>query len=201
QIDVDSEYVGYSTLETKSTLALLLQNDKFVDDVNDGQAEVIFSQTPFYAEMGGQVADTGVIIDQTGEICATVRDVQKAPKGQYLHQIEVKKDLQKGQEYTLQVDKDRHNRIIKNHTATHLLHKALKEVLGSQSNQAGSLVAPDHLRFDFTHFGQITAEELQEMEKIVNEKIWQALPVTTIETDIDTAKNMGAMALFGEKYG
>ncbi|AOF48802.1 alanyl-tRNA synthetase [Tetragenococcus halophilus subsp. halophilus] len=201
QIDVDSEYVGYSTLETKSTLALLLQNDKFVDDVNDGQAEVIFSQTPFYAEMGGQVADTGVIFNQTGEICATVRDVQKAPKGQYLHQIEVKKDLQKGQEYTLQVDKDRHNRIIKNHTATHLLHKALKEVLGSQSNQAGSLVAPDHLRFDFTHFGQITAEELQEMEKIVNEKIWQALPVTTIETDIDTAKNMGAMALFGEKYG
>ncbi|GMA08310.1 alanine--tRNA ligase [Tetragenococcus halophilus subsp. flandriensis] len=201
QIDVDSEYVGYSTLETKSTLALLLQNDSFVDDVNQGQAEVIFSQTPFYAEMGGQIADTGVIINQTGEICATVKDVQKAPKGQYLHQIEVKKELQKGQEYTLKVDKDRHNRIIKNHTATHLLHKALKEVLGSQSNQAGSLVAPDHLRFDFTHFGQITTEELQEMEKIVNEKIWQALPVRTIETDINTAKDMGAMALFGEKYG
>ncbi|GMA54472.1 hypothetical protein GCM10025857_58290 [Alicyclobacillus contaminans] len=81
------------------------------------------------------------------------------------------------------------------------MHKALKEVLGSQSNQAGSLVAPDYLRFDFSHFGQITAEELQKMEKIVNEKIWQALPVTTIETDIDTAKEMGAMALFGEKYG
>jgi alanyl-tRNA synthetase len=95
----------------------------------------------------------------------------------------------------------RHNRIIKNHTATHMLHKALKEILGSHANQAGSLVTPGHLRFDFTHFGQVTTEELQQMEQIVNEKIWAALPVVTVETDIDTAKSMGAMALFGEKYG
>lgn len=201
EVNVASEYVGYTTLETESALVLIIQNEEFIDNISSGQAEVIFSQTPFYAELGGQVADTGVIIDQCGEVCAVVTDVQKAPKGQYLHQIDVKKNLQKGQTYTLQVDKTRHNSIIKNHTATHLLHKALKEVLGSQSNQAGSLVAPDYLRFDFSHFGQITAEELQEMEKIVNEKIWQALPVTTIETDIDTAKEMGAMALFGEKYG
>jgi len=201
EVNVASEYVGYTTLETESSLSLIIQNEQFKDSISSGQAEVIFAQTPFYAEMGGQVADTGVIIDQSGETCAVVTDVQKAPKGQYLHQIDVKKNLQKEQTYTLKVDKKRHNSIIKNHTATHLLHKALKEVLGSQSNQAGSLVAPDYLRFDFSHFGQITAEELQKMEKIVNEKIWQALPVTTIETDIDTAKEMGAMALFGEKYG
>lgn len=201
EVNVASEYVGYTTLETESPLALIIQNEEFMDSISSGQAEVIFAQTPFYAEMGGQVADTGVIIDQSGETCAVVTDVQKAPKGQYLHQVDVKKKLQKEQTYTLKVDKKRHNSIIKNHTATHLLHKALKEVLGSQSNQAGSLVAPDYLRFDFSHFGQITAEELQEMEKIVNEKIWQALPVTTIETDIDTAKELGAMALFGEKYG
>ncbi|GAA3009083.1 alanine--tRNA ligase [Tetragenococcus solitarius] len=201
EIDVTSHYVGYTTLETKSPLALLIQDETFVEHLEGGQAEVIFSQTPFYAEMGGQVADTGVIIDQSGKTCAVVTDVQKAPKGQYLHQVNIKKSLQKGQEYTLKVDKDRHNRIIKNHTATHLLHKALKEVLGSQANQAGSLVDPEHLRFDFTHFGQITTKELREMEKIVNEKIGQALDVTTIETDLKTAKEMGAMALFGEKYG
>lgn len=103
--------------------------------------------------------------------------------------------------YFLQVDQHRRNKIIKNHTATHLLHKALKEVLGSHANQAGSLVAPGHLRFDFSHFGQVTSEELSQMEQIVNQKIWEALPVVTIETDIDTAKGMGAMALFGEKYG
>ncbi|AYW45003.1 alanine--tRNA ligase [Tetragenococcus koreensis] len=201
EIDVISQYVGYTTLEAQSELSLLIQDDEFVDHLDTGQAEAIFSQTPFYAEMGGQVADTGVIIDQNGETCAVVTDVQKAPKGQYLHQVKVKKSLQKGQSYTLKVDQARHNRIIKNHTATHLLHKALKEVLGSHTNQAGSLVAPEHLRFDFTYFGQITAKELREMERIVNEKIWEALPVTTIETDINTAKNMGAMALFGEKYG
>lgn len=201
EIDVISQYVGYTTLEAQSELSLLIQDDEFVDHLDTGQAEAIFSQTPFYAEMGGQVADTGVIIDQNGETCAVVTDVQKAPKGQYLHQVKVKKSLQKGQSYTLKVDQARHNRIIKNHTATHLLHKALKEVLGSYTNQAGSLVAPEHLRFDFTYFGQITAKELREMERIVNEKIWEALPVTTIETDINTAKNMGAMALFGEKYG
>jgi alanyl-tRNA synthetase len=118
-----------------------------------------------------------------------------------LHTATVKAPLQEGVNYFLQVDQHRRNKIIKNHTATHLLHKALKEVLGSHANQAGSLVAPGHLRFDFSHFGQVTSEELSQMEQIVNQKIWEALPVVTIETDIDTAKGMGAMALFGEKYG
>ena len=115
--------------------------------------------------------------------------------------LKVKGQLIEGTEYFLQVNTAKHNKTIKNHTATHMLHKALKEVLGSHANQAGSLVAPEHLRFDFTHFGQVTPEELVKMEQIVNEKIWEALPVVTVETDIDSAKAMGAMALFGEKYG
>lgn len=96
--------------------------------------------------------------------------------------------LAEGQIYQLQVDERMRTRILKNHTATHLLHRALKDVLGDHANQAGSLVAPGHLRFDFTHFGQVTSEELARMEAIVNEKIWEAIPVVTIETDIDTAK-------------
>ena len=118
-----------------------------------------------------------------------------------MHTVEILGSLKEGEKYFLQVNAAYRNKIIKNHTATHVLHKALKEVLGDHANQAGSLVTDKHLRFDFTHFGQVTAVELKEMEKIVNQKIWEAIPVVTIETDIDTAKNMGAMALFGEKYG
>lgn len=200
-IKVESEYVGYEVLEAESELLVLIQDEALVDSVSEGEVQAIFAQTPFYAEMGGQIADTGDIIDGSGQVVAHVTDVKKAPNGQFLHALEVKEALTVGQTYQLVVDKARHNRIIKNHTATHLLHKALKEVLGSHANQAGSLVTPDHLRFDFTHFGQVTPEELIRMERIVNEKIWEALPVVTIETDIDSAKQMGAMALFGEKYG
>lgn len=200
-IKVESEYVGYEVLEAESELLVLIQDEAIVDSVSEGEVQAIFAQTPFYAEMGGQIADTGDIIDGSGQVVAHVTDVKKAPNGQFLHALEVKEALTVGQSYQLVVDKARHNRIIKNHTATHLLHKALKEVLGSHANQAGSLVTPDHLRFDFTHFGQVTPEELIRMEHIVNEKIWEALPVVTIETDIDSAKQMGAMALFGEKYG
>ena len=200
-IKVESEYVGYEVLEAESELLVLIQDEAIVDSVSEGEVQAIFAQTPFYAEMGGQIADTGDIIDGSGQVVAYVTDVKKAPNGQFLHALEVKESLTVGQTYQLVVDKARHNRIIKNHTATHLLHKALKEVLGSHANQAGSLVTPDHLRFDFTHFGQVTPEELIRMERIVNEKIWEALPVVTIETDIDSAKQMGAMALFGEKYG
>lgn len=200
-VTVESEYVGYEHLAIDSQLVVLLQEDQFCDKLTAGSAEVIFAQTPFYAEMGGQVADTGWILDEKDQIAAIVTNVQKAPNGQYLHQVEIERSLVKGSSYHLQVDSSRHNRIIKNHTATHLLHKALKEVLGEHANQAGSLVEASHLRFDFTHFGQITDQQLHQMEEIVNEKIWQAIPVITYETDIDSAKAMGAMALFGEKYG
>jgi alanyl-tRNA synthetase len=200
-IKIDSRFVGYDTQEVKSSLRVLIQEEALQDTANEGEAQLIFAETPFYAEMGGQVADTGTIVDETGQIVAEVTDVKKAPNGQFLHTVTILAPITVDTVYFLQVDQHRRNKIIKNHTATHLLHKALKEVLGNHANQAGSLVAPGHLRFDFSHFGQVTAEELSQMEQIVNEKIWAALPVVTIETDIDTAKGMGAMALFGEKYG
>ena len=200
-IKVESKFVGYDHLEIESELLVILQDNAMVSTVKEGEAKVIFAETPFYAEMGGQIADKGILVDQSGKIIANVTDVQKAPNGQALHTVEVLETLNEGDKYFLQVNAAFRNKVIKNHTATHVLHKALKEVLGDHANQAGSLVTDTHLRFDFTHFGQVTAVELKEMEKIVNQKIWEAIPVVTIETDIDTAKNMGAMALFGEKYG
>ena len=151
--------------------------------------------------MGGQLSDHGVIKDESGQVVATVVQVKKAPNGQPLHTIDVVAPMQLNSTYVLEVDQQERAKLIKNHTATHLLHQALKEVLGTHANQAGSLVAPGYLRFDFSHFGQVTAEELAEMERIVNEKIWAALDVVTIETTLEEAKKLGAMALFGEKYG
>lgn len=200
-IKVESKFVGYTELTHDSELFVIIQGDALVNEASAGTAELIFTETPFYAEMGGQIADRGYVKNTAGEVVANVVDVKKAPNGQFLHKVEVLAPLAEGQIYQLQVDERMRTRILKNHTATHLLHRALKDVLGEHANQAGSLVAPGHLRFDFTHFGQVTSEELARMEAIVNEKIWEAIPVVTIETDIDTAKNMGAMALFGEKYG
>ncbi|EMD7414215.1 alanine--tRNA ligase [Enterococcus faecalis] len=200
-IKVESKFVGYTELTHDSELFVIIQGDALVNEASAGTAELIFAETPFYAEMGGQIADRGYVKNTAGEVVANVMDVKKAPNGQFLHKVEVLAPLAEGQIYQLQVDERMRTRILKNHTATHLLHRALKDVLGEHANQAGSLVAPGHLRFDFTHFGQVTSEELARMEAIVNEKIWEAIPVVTIETDIDTAKNMGAMALFGEKYG
>ena len=200
-IKVESKFVGYTELTHDSELFVIIQGDALVNEASAGTAELIFAETPFYAEMGGQIADRGYVKNTAGDVVANVVDVKKAPNGQFLHKVEVLAPLAEGQIYQLQVDERMRTRILKNHTATHLLHRALKDVLGEHANQAGSLVAPGHLRFDFTHFGQVTSEELARMEAIVNEKIWEAIPVVTIETDIDTAKNMGAMALFGEKYG
>ncbi|WP_270293906.1 alanine--tRNA ligase [Enterococcus faecalis] len=200
-IKVESKFVGHTELTHDSELFVIIQGDALVNEASAGTAELIFAETPFYAEMGGQIADRGYVKNTAGEVVANVVDVKKAPNGQFLHKVEVLAPLAEGQIYQLQVDERMRTRILKNHTATHLLHRALKDVLGEHANQAGSLVAPGHLRFDFTHFGQVTSEELARMEAIVNEKIWEAIPVVTIETDIDTAKNMGAMALFGEKYG
>jgi len=200
-IKVESKFVGYTELTHDSELFVIIQGDALVNEASAGTAELIFAETPFYAEMGGQIADRGYVKNTAGEVVANVVDVKKAPNGQFLHKVEVLAPLAEGQICQLQVDERMRTRILKNHTATHLLHRALKDVLGEHANQAGSLVAPGHLRFDFTHFGQVTSEELARMEAIVNEKIWEAIPVVTIETDIDTAKNMGAMALFGEKYG
>ena len=151
--------------------------------------------------MGGQVADHGVIMDQAGVVVATVTDVQKAPNGQPLHTVEIVTELFENETYTLAIDLKRRNSVIKNHTATHLLHAALHTILGNHATQAGSLNEVDFLRFDFTHFSAVTADELTEIEHQVNEEIWNAIDVLTVETDVATAKEMGALALFGEKYG
>ena len=201
-VKIDSEFIGYDKTDAVGTLELIVAEDALVDSVKTGsEAQLIFNQTPFYAEMGGQVADTGVIKNKDGETVAKVTSVKKAPSGQPLHFVDVLAELKLGEEYELVVDQVARRKITRNHTATHLLHRALKDILGDHANQAGSLVAPHYLRFDFTHFGQITAKELVEMERIVNEKIWASLPVVTVETGINEAKEMGAMALFGEKYG
>lgn len=201
-ITVESEFVGYEVDHISSPLVFAVFNDKAVYTVEKGaQAQLFFAKTPFYAEMGGQVADTGFIVDEKNQRVATVIDVKKAPNGQAMHVVDVECPLTVGQEYQLVVDGARRSKVVKNHTATHLLHQALKDVLGEHANQAGSYVNATGLRFDFTHFGRVTKDELKQMERIVNQKIWEALPVVTVETTIDEAKQMGAMALFGEKYG
>lgn len=196
-----STFVGYNTTEHVSEILYIIQNDALVDEVVAGsEAQLIFKETPFYAESGGQVADKGTIQSETG--LAYVEDVQKAPNKQNIHRVVVKEGvLTTGDTVKLSVDKVKRRETVKNHTATHLLHRALKDTLGEHVNQAGSLVSPDRLRFDFSHFGQITEEELTKMEEIVNEKIWEQIAVVIEEMPIAEAKELGAMALFGEKYG
>jgi alanyl-tRNA synthetase len=198
----DPSVFSYTDKVMTSRLAAIVQDDTRVDQAS-GVAQLVFDETPFYAEMGGQVADHGVIKDAAGSVVALVTDVQKAPNGQPLHTVEVAEGLELfvGETYTLEIDQVRRNGIIKNHTATHLLHAALHNILGNHATQAGSLNEVEFLRFDFTHFSAVTADELAEIERQVNEEIWNAIPVETVETDIATAKEMGAMALFGEKYG
>lgn len=190
---------GQTSLDAK--LEVIIADNERTEAVSEGQALLVFDQTPFYAEMGGQVADRGVIKNATGDIVATIVDVQKAPNGQPLHTVELSASISLGQTYTLEIDTNRRRGVEKNHTATHLLHAALHKIIGEHATQAGSLNEQDFLRFDFTHFEAVTAEELRRIEEEVNEQIWNAIPVVTVETDIDTAKEMGAMALFGEKYG
>lgn len=200
----DSKYVGYTDLTVDDAKVIGLAHDGQQADSaepSDQNIEVIFDTTPFYAEMGGQVADTGDIIDNYGEKVGRVVDVQHAPNQQNLHRVELTSPIKKGARYKLVVDRDRHLKIEKNHTATHLLDQALRNVLGGHTQQAGSLVEAHYLRFDFNHFGQVTAKDLAAVEAMVNEQIFKEIPVTTVETDIDSAKEMGAIALFSDKYG
>lgn len=200
----DSKYVGYTDLTVDDAKVIGLAHDGQQADSaepSDQNIEVIFDTTPFYAEMGGQVADTGDIIDNYGEKVGRVVDVQHAPNQQNLHRVELTSPIKKGARYKLVVDRARHLKIEKNHTATHLLDQALRNVLGGHTQQAGSLVEAHYLRFDFNHFGQVTAKDLAAVEAMVNEQIFKEIPVTTVETDIDSAKEMGAIALFSDKYG
>ncbi|MGT2624421.1 alanine--tRNA ligase [Streptococcus thoraltensis] len=195
-----SEFVYYVN-NLESNLSVIVVDNERSEVVSEGQALLVFDKTPFYAEMGGQVADHGVIKNDKGDIVAKVTDVQKAPNGQALHTVDVLASLSTGTSYSLEIDTDRRFSVEKNHTATHLLHAALHNIIGEHATQAGSLNEESFLRFDFTHFEAVTPEELRQLETQVNEQIWNAIAVKTVETDVDTAKEMGAMALFGEKYG
>ncbi|HEL1918520.1 TPA: alanine--tRNA ligase [Streptococcus suis] len=199
-ITEESTFV-YGQTALEASLSVIVADNERTEAVSEGQALLVFDQTPFYAEMGGQVADHGFVKNAAGDIVATVIDVQKAPNGQPLHTVELSASISVGQTYTLEIETKRRKGVEKNHTATHLLHAALHNIIGEHATQAGSLNEQDFLRFDFTHFEAVTAEELRRIEEEVNEQIWNAIPVVTVETDIETAKEMGAMALFGEKYG
>lgn len=196
-----TEFVGYNELEVNTTIVAIIADETFVDTLASGKTgQIILEATPFYAESGGQVSDQGIIRGESGS--AKVEGLFKAPHGQHVHQVTVESgELRVGMSVTAAVDEEQRAQTVKNHTATHLLHKALKETLGEHVNQAGSLVEPQRLRFDFSHLGSISPEELAEIERRVNEQIWKALPVSTLLKPIDEAKAMGAMALFGEKYG
>lgn len=198
----DKSEFEYGVYEEKhAKLIDIIVNDKLVDQADGEQATLIFDKTPFYAERGGQVADHGNIYNQEGDLVAKVTDVQHAPNDQNLHFVDVILPLRKGQEYTLKIDRVRREGLRHSHTATHLLHAALRSVLGEHTHQAGSLVEPDFLRFDFTAVEPMTSKELKSVENLVNQKIWEAIDVKTTITDPESGKEMGALALFDGKYG
>ena len=198
---VTTEFVGYDRLEHESGITVLTTETEIVEALADGDTGTIFvEETPFYATMGGQCADTGIIAGQDGEF--QVMDTVKLLGGKVGHIGKVTKGMFKiGDRVTLKVDAGRRGDTCKNHSATHLLQKALRTVLGTHVEQAGSYVDGERLRFDFSHFSAMTKEEIAKVEQMVNEKIAQSIPVVTSVMSIEEAKKSGAMALFGEKYG
>ncbi|MEF7657086.1 alanine--tRNA ligase [Bacillus thuringiensis] len=201
EVKVASEFVGYGTVATESNVVALVKNGEYTDSLQAGEeGQLMLDVTPFYAESGGQIADRGYLLADGVKVL--VKDVQKAPNGQNLHKVVVEEGtLTKDVAVKAIIDTKNRSSVVKNHTATHLLHQALKDVLGTHVNQAGSLVTSERLRFDFSHFGQVQADELEKIERIVNEKIWESIDVEISQKAIEEAKEMGAMALFGEKYG
>ncbi|WP_156856253.1 alanine--tRNA ligase [Oceanobacillus sp. AG] len=200
-LDLEDTFTGYDKLETKTTVIAIIHagEEAQVAKAND-EVFLFLKETPFYAESGGQVGDKGWIY--TEHASAYVEDVQKSPQGLHIHKVIVKSgEISKGDEVQAIVENAFRNAVIKNHTATHILHQALKDVLGNHVNQAGSLVTPDRLRFDFTHFSALSEDELRKIEAIVNEKIWQSIDLSIDYQEFEKAKETGAMALFGEKYG
>ena len=199
--NITTEFDGYDKLEAASKVTVLTTETEIVDSLMEGQKGTIFvEKTPFYATMGGQEGDTGVITTANGVF--RVEDTIKLRGGKYGHVGVMESGMiSGGEEVTLKVDEQERKDTCKNHSATHLLQKALKTVLGAHVEQKGSLVNPTRLRFDFAHFQAMTPEEIAETEALVNKEIQAALPVTTQIMGIEEAKKTGAMALFGEKYG
>ena len=199
--NITTEFDGYDKLEAASKVTVLTTETEIVDSLMEGQKGTIFvEKTPFYATMGGQEGDTGVITTANGVF--RVEDTIKLRGGKYGHVGVMESGMiSNGDEVTLKVDEQERKDTCKNHSATHLLQKALKTVLGAHVEQKGPLVNPTRLRFDFAHFQAMTPEEIAETEALVNKEIQAALPVTTQIMGIEEAKKTGAMALFGEKYG
>ena len=198
----ETEFVGYdhNTIDDAKVLAMVVENVQAEEMMSGVEGIVVLDRTPFYAEMGGQVGDHGTIT--LGEAVFTVHDVQKNKGGKYMHYGKLTGGVLKvGDTVTAAIDVERRQAIRRAHSATHLLDAALKKVLGDHVHQAGSLVEPDRIRFDFTHFEGITAEELAQVDKLVNDAILNGYPVITEVLPIEEAKQKGAVAMFGEKYG
>ena len=198
----ETEFIGYTTLEEETEiLAIAVPGAGNVPEVLDAEkAYVAVKKTPFYAEMGGQTGDIGTI-SQNGEVVAKVINTTKTGGGVYVHEVELINGSLKSGNVTMTVDRANRMAVSRNHSATHLLHRALKDILGNHVAQAGSLVDKNHLRFDFSHFEAMTKEQLLDAERRVNNAILECLPITVAELPIDEAKKLGAEAQFGEKYG
>ncbi len=196
-----TEFIGYGQRSCRaSVIGLIVDNEAAVEAAAGRKVEIILDKTPFYGESGGQVGDTGFLT--TSRTKVRILGTKKAFNGLFIHFGQVEKGtVSFGDSVQAKIDVDRRRRIARNHSATHLLHKALKEILGDHVNQAGSLVEPDRLRFDFTHFRPVTAGELKRIEDRVNEMITANLGIETTVSSLEEAKKSGATALFGEKYG
>ena len=196
-----TEFLGYDSLTAEGQIVGLAAEGEVCAEIREGETGIIVTdKTPFYAEMGGQAGDIGIILKDGAK--AKVTDTKKNGNGIYMHIVEVEKgSFSSGDTVTMSVCEENRMAICRNHSATHLLHKALKEVLGGHVAQAGSEVNAKHLRFDFSHFEAMTREELEMTEQKVNEAILKAMPITVKELPIDEAKKLGAEAQFGEKYG
>lgn len=199
--DLEVEFVGYDKTECVGKIVFLASDESVLEELKEGQkGYIVTDTTPFYAEMGGQVGDKGIIKGHSFE--AYVYDTKKNVAGKTVHYVKVNSGVAKvGEEVELKLDTKRRDNICKNHTATHMLHEALKEVVGEHVNQAGSYVDDERLRFDFTHFQGLTEEEIQKTEDLVNEKIMETFNVETNLMTLEEAKAKGAMALFDDKYG
>jgi alanyl-tRNA synthetase len=196
-----TRFLGYDTLESQGKVLAILENDRLVDAAEEGsEVEIVVDQTPFYAEGGGQVGDTGLLVNPN--VILEVQDTKRPLDDLIVHRTVVKRGRVRVQEVLhARVESQRRQAIALNHTGTHILHATLKQVLGDHIKQAGSLVAPDRLRFDFTHFGRLADREVYRVEELVNERIREDRPVEVVHSALHEALQMGAVALFGEKYG
>lgn len=200
-LDISTQFVGYDRMESQAEILALVAGGELADSIGAGEeATVVLDVTPFYAEMGGQVGDTGII--SLGSSVFQVSDCRKSPTGHFVHIGYMKSGvLTKGEKVSAQVDVQRRSSIMRNHSSCHLLQAALQKVLGNHVHQAGSYVDEKICRFDFSHFSAMTDDEIKKTEHLVNEMILEANPVTATEMPLEEAKKIGAMALFGEKYG